>query len=1221
MPYRTLFKTVSVAQTLGLILSVAFTAFGQTPKTDETRELPPAQTLERQMMGAETHRYKISLKKDEFFQVRVEQKGVDVAVKIVDASGRTLATMDSPNGTEGAEVLSFVAETADSYLLEVSGLDAKAEQGNYTIQREASRTATADDRKRVAVEWLFVEGMTARDVKGQSETALAKLEEALRGWQELKDDYLIKLTAQEIKSLKHLSKKAQADVLYDEAIAFSKQGTKESLQNAAANFSEALRVYVELEDIPDEAITLNQLGYLYGVLGETQNSLEYFNKSLPLYKAVGDKHGEANTLDNIGGIYGILGETQKALEYYNQSLPLIRSIADKTDSDKRLEARTLYDTAALYINLSETQKALEYLTLALSLCREIGYKVGEATTLNNFGGVYSGLGEKQKAFDYYTQALALIRTVTAEPLDSKGLEATTLNNIGGVYADLGEPQKALDYYKQSLPLSKTIGDKHGEANTLNSVGYVYSNLGERQKALDYYTQALVLMREVGDHREEASILANMGVIYSTLGEKQKALENYNQALLLQKAAGDRSGEAATLTNISKVYEDFGEKQKALEYLNQALSLAKAIGDKRTEAKILNGIGKVYWELGENQKALEYYNQDLPLIKVTGDRREEANVLNNIGVVYWKLGEKQKSIEYFNKVLPISKAVGNRSGEAVTLSNMMVDWESLNNRRLAILYGKQSINILQSLRADIKGLDRELQQSFLGTIEDTYRGLVELLIKEGRIPEGERVLRMLKEEEYFQFVRRDGRVVASLDERINLNPTEKKAIEQYETIALEISRIYHETEELEKEASTSPGQNNISARQTELSNKLELSWSKLKSFLVQLSTDFAKKEADSNNAEESSQAIVKEWNDPHVAVISTIVGANNLSVIVTTAEFQRGYVIPVSEEELNKLVGNFRAAIVGREDVKPAAQELYNVLFKPIEKDLESVKARTLIWSLDKFLRYVPVSALWDKDRGYLVQDYASVILALASRQSLAFRPANKNQWQALGVGVSKSAEGFGPLSYVSEELRAIVRDSSAQPKKREFGMIAGRRLLDEQFTYDSLLQSLGKYPFTHAATHFKFIPGTKAEGLNSFLLLGNGEKLTLAQVQNADNIFAGIELLTLSACDTAYGGKTADGREIEGFGVLAQRKGARAIMATLWPVDDESTRDLMIEFYRDYQKPNFNKAEALRQAQLVLLQEPDKASNGKPTKPVNASPKEFAHPYYWSPFILIGNWQ
>jgi CHAT domain-containing protein len=143
--------------------------------------------------------------------------------------------------------------------------------------------------------------------------------------------------------------------------------------------------------------------------------------------------------------------------------------------------------------------------------------------------------------------------------------------------------------------------------------------------------------------------------------------------------------------------------------------------------------------------------------------------------------------------------------------------------------------------------------------------------------------------------------------------------------------------------------------------------------------------------------------------------------------------------------------------------------------------------------------------------------------------------------------------------------------------------------------------------------------LNSYLVMGNGEKLTLAQVQNSDNIFSGIELLTLSACDTGYGGRTRDGREIEGLGVLAQRKGARAIMATLWPVDDESTRHLMVEFYRGYQKPGVSKAEALRKAQLAVLGEADLAVGGQATRRA-PSPKRFPNPYHWSPFILIGNW-
>jgi len=98
--------------------------------------------------------------------------------------------------------------------------------------------------------------------------------------------------------------------------------------------------------------------------------------------------------------------------------------------------------------------------------------------------------------------------------------------------------------------------------------------------------------------------------------------------------------------------------------------------------------------------------------------------------------------------------------------------------------------------------------------------------------------------------------------------------------------------------------------------------------------------------------------------------------------------------------------------------------------------------------------------------------------------------------------------------------------------LSGRLSLDEKFTSEAFRSNLGRYPIVHAATHFRFISGVKDEALESFLLLGNGEKLTLAQNQNSGTIFNGVQLLTLSACDTAYGGKDADGRESEGFGAL-----------------------------------------------------------------------------------------
>ena len=128
--------------------------------------------------------------------------------------------------------------------------------------------------------------------------------------------------------------------------------------------------------------------------------------------------------------------------------------------------------------------------------------------------------------------------------------------------------------------------------------------------------------------------------------------------------------------------------------------------------------------------------------------------------------------------------------------------------------------------------------------------------------------------------------------------------------------------------------------------------------------------------------------------------------------------------------------------------------------------------------------------------------------------------------------------------------------------------------------------------------------MDSFLLIGDGSHLSLSDIKRLPNMFAGVDLLTLSACHSATGGIAADGREVEGFAVLAQRQGAKAVIATLWNVADDSTPILMEEFY-GLQEPgkDRNKAEALRLAQLSLLK-------GVQT----------AHPFFWAPFVLYGNW-
>jgi CHAT domain-containing protein len=167
----------------------------------------------------------------------------------------------------------------------------------------------------------------------------------------------------------------------------------------------------------------------------------------------------------------------------------------------------------------------------------------------------------------------------------------------------------------------------------------------------------------------------------------------------------------------------------------------------------------------------------------------------------------------------------------------------------------------------------------------------------------------------------------------------------------------------------------------------------------------------------------------------------------------------------------------------------------------------------------------------------------------------------------------------------------------------------------------------HIATHFDSQPGVAA---NSHLLLGDGTQMSLAEIEDMALLFSDVDLLTLSACSTAFTNRTEDGREVDSFGTIAQSLGASAVIASLWSVSDEATSRLMETMYRLRQaKPELGKSEALRQAQEQMADgvlKPEAAGAADRGVRVTAGAAAvvatgWTHPYYWAPFILIGNWK
>jgi CHAT domain-containing protein/Tfp pilus assembly protein PilF len=851
-------------------------------------------------------------------------------------------------------------------------------------------------------------------------------------------------------------------------------------------------------------------------------------------------------------------------------------------------------------SVESLRKAIGQFEKVLELARSAKVKDKQALSLHLLGRLHNDLGENKKALEYSNQALPILRAVG----DRNG-EAMTLNSIGFIYSNLGENHKALDYYGQALSLRRAVGDRLGEARTLNNIGLVYSALDEKQKALDYYNQALLIRRAVGDRLGEARTLTNIGSVYNALGEKQKALDYYNQSLPFFRAVGYRLGEAITLNNIGRIYSDLSEKQKALNYYNQALPLSRAVGDRGGEATLLINIGSIYSDLGEKQNALDYYNQGLPILRAVGDRSGEAATLNNIGGVYSKLGEKQKALDYYNQALPIVRAVGYRSGEAGTLNNIGYLLASQNQPQLSIVFLKQSVTIYETLRQDIRTLPKETQQTYTKTIEGTYRKLADLLLKADRILEAQQVLDLLKVQELNTYLKN----VRGASQPLENLPPETEILKKYNEIQTSAIALGQERTTLLQtpERSRTPQQSDRIAKLTQLQEDLNQQFNQftdrpdIKALIESLNPKVRRQTVDTADLD-ALRSNLKQLN---AVMIYPLILDDRLELIITTPDsppLRR--TVNVKREDLNKTIVAFRGELSPNGDSKEAklhAQKLYNWLIKPLEADLKTSNPKTLIYAPDGQLRYIPIGALHDGNQ-WLTERYAINIITAKSLTNLTHLPTQQPKILAgaiggkesdnLTVNVGSRSFSFAGLPFTNAEIDAI---QTLQPNTQAFK--------ENQFTLSKMKSKFADYNILHLATHAAIVP-VKAE--DSFILFGGNTTATLKEIENWT--LSNFDLVVLSACETGLAGNFGDsnGEEILGLGYQFQSRGAKATIASLWRVADDSTQALMTEFYKAL-KSGQPKAQALQTAQRALIAKKD------PKNPA------FNQPYHWASFILIGN--
>jgi tetratricopeptide (TPR) repeat protein len=370
--------------------------------------------------------------------------------------------------------------------------------------------------------------------------------------------------------------------------------------------------------------------------------------------------------------------------------------------------------------------------------------------------------------------------VQAQTTQDRNAEALRLNREGLQQLNRGQFREALEKFQQGLVIIREIRDRKSEGTLLTNIGTVYLNQGQYAKALEFYQQALAIHQQIGNKAVEGTTLSSIGTVYLNQGQYAKALEFYQQALAIHQQIGNKAGEGTTLTNIGGVYLNLGQYPKALEFFQQALAIHQQIGNKAGEGTTLSAIGTVYLNLRQYAKALEFYQQALAIHQQIGNKAGEGTTLTNIGVVYRNLGQYAKALEFSQQALAIHQEIGNKAVEGITLAHMGFLLETQKQPELAIVFYKQSVNITETIRDELQVLPIEQQQSFTETVASRYRRLADLLLKQDRVLEAQRVLDLLKVQEledYLSNVRGNNNTAQGLP---NL-PPEQQTWTSYQTI--------------------------------------------------------------------------------------------------------------------------------------------------------------------------------------------------------------------------------------------------------------------------------------------------------------------------------------------------------------------------------------------------------------------------------------------------------
>ena len=969
--------------------------------------------------------------------------------------------------------------------------------------------------------------------------------------------------------------------------------------------------------------------------GENARASKEFQEARDLFEGAQDWEGYVRATNLVGAMATRQGDYKVALEQLNAAL----AAAQARLPPGHLEfARSYYEIGTVYVSTGRMAEGLELLDKALGLRRSTG--AGKTTAvaeiLLRMGVAHSAVGDDDLALSRFDEAEAIERELPAH-----ARLGDVLIGKGSALWGQGKYDDAIAAFEEAVSILERQGPGRiaSLAAAYVNLGNVYWSKSDYDEALAYYDKSLPLQiagRGEG-HQYVGLIHFNRATLFYMKRDYAAAIASAEKALAIYlRALGERQSLVVHTYNLLGVaYAKQGDPDRGLAILQKALNLQLLLGEKvdRDAAVISSGLGLAYRAKGKFTEADRSFREALAIdISLRGQRHPDvAEDFVNLGDLHLETGDDTSALAFYGKAIAANTPQLMKSDpdldppfEMVFSDSFLLDalrgaararaghaakTGSPRDVEAAAHVYAHAAHVVERMRAGYRAEGSKL--SLVANAAETYDEAMRIELELHRLTGDAQHI-----ENAFRYAEHSKAGVL----RDALNESEARSFARLPAALLnEERRLRNDLAQADRDATekalASPVDERILEGARERQFALKRSYGALQQRLEREFPDYYDLKYRFDTV--VSSEIRERALDERSVLIEYFVGRERLYIFTITKQDLQ-VTSAAGERPLDAMLRDFRTAITARDAASyvQTAQDLYQVLLAPVES---RTSGKELLIVPDGPLSVVPFEALLKRRTGpsqdpggvlpYVLRDhavsyaYSATVLLQGLRRNME-RP--QDEFVGFAPGFAETLANAGaprPLPASRKEV-TDVRQMFDERAGLFGGWFSGRsRTYVDRDATVSRLKSAGleRYRYVHLATHA--VVNEHQPALSRLLFAaenGSGEHgvLTLGDVYN---LRLNADLVVLSACDTGSG-EIARGEGIIGLTRGFLYAGARSLLVSLWPVSDEATARLAVDFYSELLKGR-SKAQALREAKLRGL----------------ARNPEYAKPFYWSSVVLVGD--